>query len=173
MSTFEEALYNVLQFAGDKKTGSGGQILLNVGPDEITVYAHDDFTFIRDTFPRPKDSPLQGVHYFDKDDVKEWLKEGTVPTTQDPTDADSFATGIELIRDADRNTVTREKNALSAERFRKLSLLKPQGNPVDLLNCDEGGHPYVAFKVGTTLRGVLSVLDRSVVQDELGAEYLW
>lgn len=173
MATREEALYNVLQFAGDKKSGSGGQIRLETRGDIVTAMAHDDFTFIIDSFPNDLGVP-DGIVYVDKEDVKAFLKDsGVLMVDVQSVDADSFEMGLELIRDAKKNNFHVAGFALSAERFRKLSLVKPQGNPVDLMACDDGGHPYVAFKIGPTAKGLLSVLDRSVVSEELGPEVLW
>lgn len=173
MATREEALYNCLQFAGDKKSGSGGQIRTESVGNTVMVMAHDDFTFILDTYEVI--DTIQGVRYYDKEDIKAFLKDpGHTFQAVEPVDAESFEVGLELIRDAKINQELKvEPIAVSAERFRKLSLVKPQGNPVDMLVCEDDGHPYVAFKIGPTAKGLLSVLDRSVVAEELGPEVMW
>ena len=171
MATLDEALYNALNFAGGKTSGSGGQIQIVSVEDLGTVMAHDDLTFIVDTFPLEEWPGKFG--FFDKDGVKAFLKDGTVPDRVEPVDAPSFDMGRELIKDVGVNEGFYPTFALSADRFRKLSLVKPQGNPVDLALCETEGHPYVAFKIGPTAKGLLSVLDREVVVEELGEDVLW
>lgn len=63
--------------------------------------------------------------------------------------------------------------AFSPDRFRKLSLLKPQGLPIDMSFESDAGVTYAAFKYGPSTVGLISFLDRTVIKEEMGPEYVW
>lgn len=63
--------------------------------------------------------------------------------------------------------------AFSPDRFRKLSLLKPSGLPLDMSFESDAGQSYAGFKYGPNTVGLISFLDRTVIKEEMGDDYVW
>lgn len=64
--------------------------------------------------------------------------------------------------------------ALSPDRLRRLSLLKPAGFPIDLATYnDKDGHVVLSFRYGPTVRGAIAPLDREILKGLYIGEEIW
>lgn len=65
--------------------------------------------------------------------------------------------------------------ALNADRFRKLSLIKPGDYPIDLKRIVHARYgDMILFKAGPKLRGALTTLDRKILCDKVGSrDFMW
>jgi hypothetical protein len=179
-SELSDALYNAIQFS--KKA-----VAVLSFDGNLYLYGYDGFTFVTSKVEAKGHS--EGTWFLPIDYAKA-LQKNLAATKSETVDLEFSVTDegdltFEEIEDLANMVDEVRKNeraglpakfgnvAFSPDRFRKLSLLKPSGLPIDLSFESDNGQAYAGFKYGPNTWGLLSFLDRSIVKEEMGSEYVW
>lgn len=179
LSTLRRCTYNSLLYS-HKDTMAKGDTLWTFWDDELHVTAFDDYFSLVDICDDLVDQPSLGdPQYFlmTLGDLKELDKvlrdsEGEVvsldglvlagASDQDPSFQVLYeAAGLSFQSSGTLTKGRVDSFALSPDRLRKLSWIKPGGFPIDCQVFDMEGHkPFIGFRCGPTVRGAMSLMDR-------------
>jgi len=167
LSELTDAVNNALLFAGDPKSASGGLIKLSrsVENEVILVEAYDDHTYVRTRvlcpeFPQ-EEWFLQGTKVrlaLKEEDLLEALR-----ALERWSDPGVFGSASEMMT---QPTAMTDGFYFSVDRWKKLGSLKPSGEVMHFRTHNDGGFPYGSFQYGGNTIGLVSFLDRDVLEEE-------
>lgn len=179
--------YNALLYS-HKDTIAQGYTLWTRGGRYFRVTAFDDFFALTDREVLSDHTPVSH-HVMEIDDLKTLEKE--LRDTDHPVEIFD----LELwpyerqkhqeLMDADAlcfpegylNVKPVESVAFAPDRLRKLSLLKPQGYPIDCRvyerSSDEDLDPVIAFRYGPSVRGAMAPVNRDEILKLYQGEEVW
>jgi hypothetical protein len=177
--------YNALLYS-HKDTAAQGYTLWTRGGDALRVTAFDDYFAITDRMTGLQHTNVKH-DLMSLDELKTLEK-----LLRDMTDEIAFdelpfvSTGGEgfaaELHDADALCFPEgyltlglvDYIALSPDRLRRLSLLKPAGFPIDMCtyNDDKKG-VVLSFRYGPTVRGAIAPLDRKILKGLYQGEEIW
>lgn len=175
--------YNALLYS-HKDTAAEGRTLWTRGGNNLRVTAFDDYFALTDTYAGlSHDQTAHGLMEIDLlKELEKSLRDESKPQEYsdlplDPADsafypelydADAicFPEGYLTLRPVDFV-------ALSPDRLRKLSLIKPGGFPIDCAVYTDGTDDVIAFRCGPTVRGAMAPVDRTVLSELYLGEEVW
>lgn len=178
--------YNTGQYS-QKKSSVKGHTLWTVGPGLLRATGYDDYFALADLLTVDElKSPAQYLMTPEALSALEAAlrdaKEGFVELEDlslDEPDPDSVI--LDTLRQADQlcfpegflDKSPLQEFALSPQRLRRLSLIKPGTYPIDCRTYRNSDKNFVAFRCGPTVRGVMACMDRSKLLDMYAGEELW
>lgn len=171
VSDLQDAVYNASLFAGDIKSASGGRIKIYTGePGALYVEAYDDHTFLRQRIGMEnEDDQLWEIYPSAKlfKAALADLDETVIDVRQLPSgagDPGCFNTASDLFRQPE---AAFSSFWISPDRWKKLGMLKPAGQPLTIKLHDDNGWRYASFLgAGENICGLLSFLDEDVLKEE-------
>lgn len=178
--------YNVLQYSG-KDTTAQGSTCWHTVEDQLYVTAYDDYFALTDSLRLDVALPnlRYELDYADLQALEKHLRDRTGPLDLDEISLRMFPKKVlldaeEIVFGIDSGHMLAMPYecpdfAVSPDRLRRLSLLKPKGYPIDfrMLYCEEHDAEVLGFRYGPTVRGVIATLKRHVLRGMYEGEEIW
>lgn len=178
------ALYNTILYS-HRDTAAQGYSLWTRGGKTLRITGFDDWFALTDTISGLEYSP-PSFHVMELTDMK------TLEKTLRDSDESWEMEDLPLI-EADRSIHTElfesealcfpegylnprpvDSVALSPDRLRRLSLLKPAGFPLDCRVYEQVDYePVIAFRYGPTVRGAMAPVSRETILELYSGEEVW